>query len=182
MADAEEQPRDPPLLLPPPPQPEYASPVRLPDYYADSPQAWFCSIDATFAASSITKKLTKFNWALTKLPFSLIDSIGPLCKRPATYLDPYQELQGILLRSYGLSTSQRTGKWLDHPGCSNNRPSVMWDNLTALQPATVKEIQTDLFLRKLPCYIRDLINPLEFQELEDHAASRPTTTAERRPD
>ncbi len=42
----------------------------------------------------------------------------------------------------------------------------MWDNLTALQPATVKEIQTVLFLRKLPRYIRDLINAQEFQEPE----------------
>jgi hypothetical protein len=58
--------------------------VRLPDYYADSPQAWFCSIDATFAASRVTKSLTKFDWALSKLPFSLIDSISLLCKRPAT--------------------------------------------------------------------------------------------------
>jgi hypothetical protein len=132
-------PEPPPL---PPSQPEYVASVRLPDYYADSPQAWFCSIDATFAASRVRKLLTKFNWALSKLPFSLIISIGPLCKRPVSYPDPYQELQDILLRSCGLSASLRTGKWLDHLGCSNNRPTVKWDNLTGLQPATVKEVQT----------------------------------------
>jgi hypothetical protein len=103
-----------------------------------------------------SRKRSKFNWALSKLPFSLIDSINPLCKRPATCADSYQELQDILLRSYGLSTSQRTSKRLDHPGCGNNRPPAIWDHL---QRATVKEIQTVLFLRKLPCYIRDLINP-----------------------
>jgi hypothetical protein len=42
----------------------------------------------------------------------------------------------------------------------------MWDRLTALQPAAVKEIQRVLFLRKLLRYIRDLINPWEFQEPE----------------
>ncbi len=110
MVDTEEQPRDPLLPAPPPPPPEYSASVRLPDYYADSPQAWFCSIDAT-------------------------------------------------------------GKWQDHLGFSYNRPSVMWDNLTALQPATVKEIQMDLFLRKLLCYTRDLINPREFQEPEDLGGS-----------
>jgi hypothetical protein len=41
-----------------------------------------------------------------------------------------------------------------------------WDQLNALQQATVKEIQTVLFLRKLPRYIRDLINPREFQDPE----------------
>jgi hypothetical protein len=78
-----------------------------------------------FAASKITMSLTKFNWALSKLLFSLINSIGPLCKRPSTYRDLYQELQDILLCSYGLSNVQRTGKWLDYPGCGDNRPSFM---------------------------------------------------------
>jgi hypothetical protein len=94
---------------PPPPQAKFAGPVRLPDHYADSPQAWFCSIDATFAASWLTRSLTKFHWALSKLPFTLIDSIGLLCRNPSAYADLYQELQDILLRSCGLSTSQRTG-------------------------------------------------------------------------
>jgi hypothetical protein len=133
----------------PPPLPaEFASAVRLPDYYADSPQAWFCSIDATFAASRVTRSITKFH------------SIGPLCRNPTAYADPYQELLDILLRSYGLSASQRTAKWFDQPGLGNNKPSV-------LQPATVKEIQTVLFLRKLLRYIRDLINPREFQDPEN---------------
>jgi hypothetical protein len=43
----------------------------------------------------------------------------------------------------------------------------MWDNLTALQPATVKEAQTILFLCKLPRHIRNLINPRAFKEPED---------------
>jgi hypothetical protein len=64
-----------------------------------------------FAASRVTKLLTKFNWALSKLPFSPIDSMGLLCKHLASYLDLYQKLQDILLRSYGLSASQRMGKW-----------------------------------------------------------------------
>ncbi len=121
------EPEQPPNRLPlPPPQSEHAAAaVRLPDYYANSPQAWFCCIDAMFAASKITASLTKFNWALSKLPFSLIDSIGPLCKRLSTYRNPYLELQDILLCSYGLSDVQRTGKWLDYLGCGDNRPSVM---------------------------------------------------------
>jgi hypothetical protein len=38
----------------------------------------------------------------------------------------------------------------------------MWDNLTVLQPSKVKEVQTVLFLRKLPRHIRNLINPRAF--------------------
>jgi hypothetical protein len=43
----------------------------------------------------------------------------------------------------------------------------MWDNLTALQPATMKEAQTVLFLHKLLLHIRNLINPRAFKEPED---------------
>jgi hypothetical protein len=60
-----------------------------------------------------------------------------------------------------------TSKWLDYPMCGNTSHSVMWDNLTALQPATVKEAQTVLFLRKLPRHFRNLINPRAFKEPED---------------
>jgi hypothetical protein len=43
--------------------------VRLPDFYADSPRSWFDCIDAMFTAAKITQPLTKFHWALAKLPF-----------------------------------------------------------------------------------------------------------------
>jgi hypothetical protein len=158
-------------MSPPDPQQEQAaaaaSTVRLPEFYSDSPQAWFDCIDAMFAAAKITQLLTKFHWALAKLPFSLIASVRPLSKDLTASRDPYKELQDILLCSYGLSAAQMTGKWLDYPVCGNTRPSVMWDNLTALQPATVKEVQTVLFLRKLPRHIRNLINPRAFREPED---------------
>ncbi len=104
---------------------------------------------------------------MAKLPFSLIPTIRPLSRDPTTISDPYKELQELLLRSYGLSAKRMTSKWLDYPMCGDTRPSVLWDNLTALHPATVKEAQTVLFLRKLPRHIRNLINPRAFKEPED---------------
>jgi hypothetical protein len=47
------------------------------------------------------------------------------------------------------------------------RPSVLWDNLTALQPATIKEAQTALFLRKMPRHISALINTRSFDTTEE---------------
>ncbi len=40
-------------------------------------------------------------------------------------------------------------------------------NLTALQPATVKDAQIALFIRKLPRHISNLINPRAFQTSEE---------------
>ncbi len=78
----------------------------------------------------------------------MIATVHLLSRNPSAFSDPYKKLQELLLRSYGLSATQMTSRWLDYPMCGNTRPSVMWDNLTALQPATVKEAQTVLFLRR----------------------------------
>jgi hypothetical protein len=111
-----------------------------------------------FATANITQPITKFHWALAKLPFSLIATARPLSRDPPAVSDPYKELQELLLRSYGLSAEQMTSKWLDYPMCGGTRPSILWDNLTALQPATLKDAQTVLFIRKLPHHISNLIN------------------------
>ncbi len=51
--------------------------------------------------------------------------------------------------------------------CSDTRPSVLWDNLTALQPASMKDEQTALFLCKLPRHISNLSNPRAFNTMEE---------------
>jgi hypothetical protein len=88
----------------------------------------------------------------------LVDTICPLCDHPGSVEDPYKELQRIVLRSYGLSEYQKIVQWLDHPGLGVNKPSVLLDQLNTLQPPSIVEVQKVLFLRKMPTYIRDMIN------------------------
>jgi hypothetical protein len=141
--------------------------IRLPEFYADSPQSWFDCLDSTFATANIIQSITKFHWAMSKLPFLLIATVRPLLRDPTAVSDPYKELKELLLRSYGLSDKQMTNKWLDYPMCGDTRPSVLWDNLTALQPATMKDAQTALFLRKLLHHISNLINTRAFNTTEE---------------
>ncbi len=56
--------------------------VRLPDFYADSPQSWFDCIDAMFAAAKITQPLTKFHWTLAKLPLLVDSHRSPAVQEP----------------------------------------------------------------------------------------------------
>jgi hypothetical protein len=144
-----------------------AAVVHLPDFHANSPQCWFDCLDSTFATANITQLIMKFHWAMSKLPFSLIASIYPLSRDPTAAADPYKELKELNLRSYGLSDEQITNKWLDYPMCGDTRPSVLWDNLTALHPATIKDAQIALFLRKLPRHISTLINTRAFNTTEE---------------
>jgi hypothetical protein len=144
-----------------------AAVIRLPEFHADEPQAWFNCLDSTFATANITQSITQFHWAMSKLLFSLIATVCPLARNPTAVSDPYKELKKLLLRSYGLSDEQMTNKWLEYPMCGDTRSSVLWDNLTALQPATMKDAQTTLFLRKLPRHISNLINMRAFNTTEE---------------
>jgi len=50
---------------------------------------------------------------------------------------------------------------------SETRPSVLWDNLTALRPKTLEEAQVALFIRKLPRHISAMINTKSFDTPKD---------------
>jgi hypothetical protein len=90
-------------------------------------------------------------------------TIRPLTRDPTAVAVPYKKLKDLLLESYGMTDEQRTNKWLDYPMCgSETRPSVLWDNLTALQPASLNEAQVALFIRKLPRHISAMINTKSF--------------------
>jgi hypothetical protein len=100
-----------------------AATIRLPDFYAESLQAWFDCLDSMFAIANITQPITKFHWAFSKLPFSLTATVPPSVQRSHRRQRPVQK---------GLSTKQMTSMWLDYSMCSDTRPSVLWDNLTTL--------------------------------------------------
>ncbi len=129
--------------------------------------SWFDCLDSTFTTANITQSITKFHWAVSELLFSLIATVRLLSRNPTAISDMYKELQELLQRSYGLSDEQMTNKWLDYPMCGDTRPSVLWDNLTALQPESIKDAQTSLFLRKLPRHISNLINPRALTTTEE---------------
>jgi hypothetical protein len=71
--------------------------VCLPDFHDYSLQCWFDCLDSTFATANITQSITKFHWAMSKLPFSLIATVRPLSRDPTAVADPYKELKELLL-------------------------------------------------------------------------------------
>jgi hypothetical protein len=145
-----------------------ADAVRLPDFHADCPQCWFTNLDSQFATANITQSITKFHWAVAKLPFSLTPTIHPLARDPTAVANPYGRLKELLLESYGMTDEQQTSKWLDYPMCgSETRPSVLWDNLPALRPASLDEAQVALFICKLQRHISAMINTKSFDKPQE---------------
>ncbi len=95
----------------------------------------------------------------------LVDTIGPLWDDPGSVEDPYirtRNFSALFCTSTASANMQKIVKWLDHPGQSANKPSVLMDQLNALQPSSIVEVQKIMFLRKMPAYIRNMINLKDF--------------------
>jgi len=146
-------------ILPPDGNDAYpAHTVRLIDYHAEDPAAWFAYIESAFEVARIRSSKAKFNHALQKLPLSLFPTIRDIQANAATLADPYEDLKTRLTNSFGLSKAQRIDAFLDHPGLGDMKPSVLLDRIWALMPETKEEIAFALFFRRLPPYIRDVVS------------------------
>ena len=71
-----------------------------------------------------------------------------------------------LLQSYGLSAAQKTSCLLDHTGWVE-QSSVLMDQLIDLKSDSLDDVIKALFFRKMPTYIRDVVNPKDYKELYD---------------
>ena len=156
-----------PAAPPPPVADSAAAVVRLCDFYADDPESWFCTIDSIFVTARVTRPVTKFHWAISKLQSHIMPSIAHLCREVNTLEDPYGDLRRLIVKAYGLSPLQRTEKLLDYPNLGTMKPSVLWDQLRALMPSTLEEIQLALFYRRLPAYIRDAVGTRKFTDQDE---------------
>jgi hypothetical protein len=141
--------------------------VRLCNFYADDPQSWFFTINSIFETSRVTRSVTKFHWAIGKLPPSIAPSIAHLCRNVNQLADPYGELRTLIVSSYGLSHEQRIDRLIDFPSLGGQRPSVLWDQMNAIRPDSVDDIMRVFFFRRMPGYIRDVVNTRKWDNFHD---------------
>jgi hypothetical protein len=145
--------------------------VKLPDFWLGDPELWFTQADSMFRRAGIKCSLTKYDYALQKLPCEVLQSVRDLARRVRTGVvdDPFEQLEEKLTASYQKSPWQRTFELLDMPDLGDRRPSVLMDAMLALLPDDVEpnRLFLALFLRRLPADIRD---HLAAQDLKTPAA------------
>ena len=87
-------------------------------------------------------------------------------QQPAAFTNPYGEQVNTLLQSYGLSAAQKTSCLLDHTGWFE-QSSVLMDQLIAFKSDSLDGVINAMFFRKMPRYIRDVVNPKDYKKLYD---------------
>jgi hypothetical protein len=149
--------------------------VKLPDFYMADPEMWFTQADSMFRRANIRDSLTKYDYALQRLPCEVLTSVRELARRVRTGVvdDPYGELEAKLTASFQKSPWQRTFELLDMPDLGDRRPSVLMDAMLALLPDDVEpnRLFLALFLRRLPVDLRDHLAALDLKTPADMAAA-----------
>ncbi len=144
--------------------------VRLCDFYFDDPQSWLFTIDSIFETSRVTRSVTKFHRAIGKLPPSIAPSVAHLCRNVNTLADLNADLCTLIVNSYGFSPGQCTNRLIDFPSLGAVKPSVLWDQMWALRPDSVDDIMLAFFFRRMPSYIRDVVNTRKCDNFNDLTA------------
>jgi hypothetical protein len=149
--------------------------VKLPEFWMADPEMWFTQADSVFRRAGIKNSLTKYDYAMQKLPCEVLQSVRELARRIRTGAveDPYEQLEEKLTASYQKSPWQRTFELLDLPELGDRRPSVLMDQMLALLPDDVQpnRLFLALFIRRLPTDIRDHLVAQDLQTPAEMAAA-----------
>jgi hypothetical protein len=136
---------------------------------------WFTQADSMFRRANIKCSLTKYDYAIQKLPCDVLVSVRELARRvrAGEVDDPYEQLEDKLTASFQKSPWQRTFVLLDMPDLGDCRPSVLMDAMLALLPEDVQpnRLFLALFLRHLPADMRDHLAAQDLKTSEAMAAA-----------
>jgi hypothetical protein len=134
----------------------HAVSLKLPDFWPDEPDIWFCQAESQFALRGITAEETKFHYVVAALDGQTARRVGDLLRTPPT--DSYTALKKRLLSTFSLSERERACRLLDLEDLGDRRPPALVDHILALAgTGGIDFLLRELFIRKLPESIRAIV-------------------------
>ncbi|GFS08955.1 transposon Ty3-G Gag-Pol polyprotein [Elysia marginata] len=138
--------------------------VKLPEFWATSPEMWFARIEAQFSIKNITQDTTKYDYVFSALDFKIAEDVHDVLVNPPQS-DKYHSLKCALIKAFGKSQTQRDYTLLNLNGLGDRKPTALLRKINALNddPQTLKRA---LFLSNLPADVRTIISGQEFSDLD----------------
>jgi cleavage and polyadenylation specificity factor subunit 1 len=146
--------------------------VKLPQFWAANPRAWFVQAEASFRRHSVTASQTKYDHLLTALPETVIVRVMDLVESMGDgAFQPYEALKDRLVGKFTMSRWARINKLIDLPDIGDRRPSDLMDEMLALLPPqeTPGDLFLGMFLRRLPVHMREKLGSSEFEGAREMA-------------
>ena len=141
-----------------------AAAEQLPAFWADEPEMWFASVEASFETLRVTSQRTRYTRVLARRPCETLVSIRDIVRAANTLADPYDQLRARLCHTFGKSKWQLINELIDHPPLGHEKPSVLMSKLMALLPdgCAPNDLFLGHFLRRLPEGMRERLGSQEF--------------------
>lgn len=118
--------------------------VKLPPFWADSPEVWFAQVEAQFSLARITQDRTRYDYVVAHLDARYANEVRDILANPPTD-NLYEHLKTALIRRLSLSEEQKI-RQLQSAELAERKPSQLLRHLRAL--AGNMQVQ-DSFLRSL---------------------------------
>ena len=142
--------------------------LKLPNFWASQPRAWFIQSEAQFALRGITEDSTKYAYVVAALDQRTAERLLDILEDPPAK-SKYQKLKDRLLSTFSLTQRQRASRLLGMSGLGDRRPTEMMDEMLALlgdhKPCFLFE---ELFRQQLPAEVR---MSLEYADFSDPRAT-----------
>ncbi|XP_077548412.1 uncharacterized protein LOC144161657 [Haemaphysalis longicornis] len=118
--------------------------VKLPPFWADSPEVWFAQVEAQFSLARITQDRTCYDYVVAHLDARYANEVRDILANPPTD-NLYEHLKTALTRRLSISEEQKI-RQLQSAELAERKPSQLLRHLRAL--AGNMQVQ-DSFLRSL---------------------------------
>ena len=118
--------------------------VKLPPFWADSPEVWFAQVEAQFSLAHINQDRTRYDYVVAHLDARYANEVRDILANPPT-ANAYEHLKTALIRRLSLSEEQKI-RQLQSAELAERNPSQLLRHMRAL--AGNMHVQ-DSFLRLL---------------------------------
>lgn len=145
--------------------------LKLPQFYTDSPDAWFSYAEAQFNLKRISSQKTRYDYVISSLPTEVANRVIDLIRNiPAE--NPYDAVKARLYKIYALSDIQKCEKLISLPGLGDQTPSELLDKMLMYLPETESMdciFFKFMYLRRLPADLQLLLTNRDFLSLRELA-------------
>lgn len=131
--------------------------LRIPPFWSDKPELWFCQLEAQFQLNQITQDSTKFWYVTGQLESRFAEQVEDILLKPPQ-VGKYDTLKYELIKRLSSSQQHKIKQLLEHEEIGDRTPSQFMRHLKKLAGSTVhEEFLRTLWLSRLPAVMQAIL-------------------------
>ncbi|KAJ8728555.1 hypothetical protein PYW07_006251 [Mythimna separata] len=146
--------------------------VRIPPFWPEKPNIWFCQVEGQFKMARITDDSTKFYYVLAQLDRQHSEEVEDIITSPPP-TDKYEKLKSELIKRLSVSREKKVKQLLQSEELGDRKPSQFLRHLQNLAGPTIPEdFLRTMWTSRLPSNLQTIVASqlsLSLAELADLA-------------